>query len=300
MTEISRGRVKANGLEFEYLEAGTGPLALLWHGFPDSPYTYRYLIPRLVEAGYHVVAPFSRGYAPTELPALRSSIHVSVLVSDQIALATAMGGDKNAILIAHDWGAATAWGSLRQAPHLWGKAVIINAPPLELFSQNLGKFSQIKKSFYFFFFQMHRMIEDHIRANDFEFIADIWREWSPGYDPTEDMVYVRQTLSDPEHLHAALGYYWGQFDPNRFGTPEWADQQAAAWGGSHQQPTLYLHGTTDGCHGMSPEQMRRVPEFCGPGSEASLIEGVGHFMLVEKPDVVNDRILNWLKGGRGR
>ena len=112
------------------------------------------------------------------------------------------------------------------------------------------------------------------------------------------MVHIREALSDHAHLHAALGYYWGQFEPARFGSPAWAAEQEAAWGGSVPQPTLYLHGTTDGCHGISDEQIRRIPDYAGPGSEAELIDGVGHFMLVQRPEEINRLIVDWL--GRTR
>ena len=295
MSDFERGRVKANGITFEYLEAGEGPLALLMHGFPDTPYTYRHLLPALADAGFHAVAPFTRGFAPTELPPLRYNVHTSVMVADQIALAEALGGGPDALLVAHDWGAVGAWGALNHEPELWGRAVIMNIPPFDIFGENLATFSQIKKSFYFWYFQIQRVIEDRIRANDFEFIKDIWEEWSPGYSSEEDMAHIRTALADPDHLRAALGYYWGQFDPTRFGSPEWASEQAAAWGGNITQPALYLHGTNDGCHGVSAAQIERVPGFAGPGSASELIEGVGHFMLVEKPAEVNERILNWLK-----
>jgi pimeloyl-ACP methyl ester carboxylesterase len=65
----------------------------------------------------------------------------------------------------------------------------------------------------------------------------------------------------------------------RFGSPIWLEEQEAAWGYSLTQPTLYLHGTQDGCHGLSTEQVRSVLDYVGPGSESELIEGVGHFML---------------------
>ncbi|MGA8210373.1 MAG: alpha/beta hydrolase [Nocardioidaceae bacterium] len=295
MVELKRGRVEANGLRFEYLEAGEGPLALCMHGFPDTPFTYRHLLPALAEAGFRAVAPFVRGFAPTELPPLRHHVHTSVMVADQIALARALGGGSDALLVAHDWGAVGAWGALGRAPHLWGRAVIMNIPPFEIFGENLSTYPQIKKSFYFWYFQMQRVIEDRIRQDDFAFIRDIWGDWSPGYDAEEDMVHIREALRQPEHLHAALGYYWGQFDPTRFGSPEWAAEQAAAWGGSVSQPTLYLHGTTDGCHGVGQEQVKRVPRYAGTGSQAELIDGVGHFMLVERPDDVNRRILDWLE-----
>jgi pimeloyl-ACP methyl ester carboxylesterase len=296
MSDVQRGRVTANGITFEYLEAGAGPLALCMHGFPDSPFTYRHLLKDLAAQGFHVVAPFVRGFAPTELPPLRAAVHTSVMVADQIALAGALGGGKDALLVAHDWGAVGAWGALNRAPELFGRSVIINIPPFDIFGENLGTYAQIKRSFYFWYFQMQRVIEDRIRQDDFAFIRDIWGDWSPGYRADEDLAHIREALRDPNHLRAALGYYWGQFDPTRFGSPEWAAEQEAAWGGGAvPQPVLYLHGTTDGCHGMTHEQVERVVGYGAKGSESELIDGVGHFMLVERPREINERILTWLK-----
>src|SRR5205085_12528686 len=110
MTEFTTGVVQANWFRFHYLEMGEGPLALCLHGFPDSPWTYRYLLPELAEAGYRAVAPFNRGFAPTEVPADRHYVHTSTMVADTLALHEALGGDGNAVLIAHDWGAVAAWG----------------------------------------------------------------------------------------------------------------------------------------------------------------------------------------------
>ena len=219
----------ANGITFEYLEAGEGPLALCMHGFPDTPFTYRHLLPALADAGFRAVAPFTRGFAPTELPPLRHHVHTSVMVADQMALGEALGGGEDALLVAHDWGAVGAWGALSRAPQTFGRAVVMNIPPFEIFGENLGTYPQIKKSFYFWYFQMQRVIEERIRQDDFAFIRDIWGDWSPGYRADEDMGYIREALADPDHLRAALGYYWGQFDPTRFGSPEWASEQEAAW-----------------------------------------------------------------------
>jgi hypothetical protein len=66
---VRTGRVTANGLGFGILEAGSGPLALCLHGFPDSAHSWRYLLPELARAGFRGVAPFTRGYAPTTLAA---------------------------------------------------------------------------------------------------------------------------------------------------------------------------------------------------------------------------------------
>ena len=65
---LQQGSVTANGLDFSYLETGSGPLALCLHGFPDSAWSWRHLLPELGRAGFHAVAPFLRGYHPTEVP----------------------------------------------------------------------------------------------------------------------------------------------------------------------------------------------------------------------------------------
>jgi pimeloyl-ACP methyl ester carboxylesterase len=296
MPDLERGTVEANGLQFHYLAAGDGPLALCVHGFPDSPWTYRYLLPELARAGYRAVAPFNRGFAPTELPADRHHVHSSTMVADALALGEALAGGQEAVLIAHDWGAVAAWGAAGKRPELWAHCVILNIPPFAIFGENIVTYDQIKRSFYFWYFQLQHVVEASLAADDFAFIDRIWGDWSPGYDASEDLPLVKDCIRDPRHLQAALGYYWGQFDPTRFGSPEWADEQLAAWG-SHdlQAPTLYLHGTNDGCHGMTAEQVARVPDYCGPGSESELIEGVGHFMLVERPREINERIVGFLQ-----
>ncbi len=296
MRDLERGTVEANGLQFHYLAAGDGPLALCVHGFPDSPWTYRYLLPELARAGYRAVAPFNRGFAPTELPADRHHVHSSTMVADALALGEALAGGQEAVLIAHDWGAVAAWGAAGKRPELWAHCVILNIPPFAIFGENIVTYDQIKRSFYFWYFQLQHVVEASLSADDFAFIDRIWGDWSPGYDASEDLPLVKDCIRDPRHLQAALGYYWGQFDPTRFGSPEWADEQLVAWGSHNlQAPTLYLHGTNDGCHGMTAEQVARVPDYCGPGSESELIEGVGHFMLVERPREINERIIGFLQ-----
>jgi pimeloyl-ACP methyl ester carboxylesterase len=295
MQDFNRGTVRVNNLTFTYLTEGDGPLALCVHGFPDSPYSYRYLLPALAEAGYRAVAPFNRGFAPTELPDDRHHIHSSMMVNDQIALHEALGGDSDAILIAHDWGAVGAWGAAGKEPDRWRRCVVLNIPPFAIFGENIVKYDQIKRSFYFWYFQMQRVCEDVISADNFAFIDRIWADWSPGYDASEDLPKVKECIRDPAHFRAALGYYWGQFDPDRFGSEEWAAEQAAAWGKDITQPTLYLHGTQDGCHGCDQDQVNRVPDHCGPGSQSELIDGVGHFLMVQRPTDINKRILDFLR-----
>jgi pimeloyl-ACP methyl ester carboxylesterase len=92
MTSRLRARtVTANGLQFGVLEVGSGPLALCLHGFPDSAHTWRYLLPALADAGFHAVAPFMRGYAPTGIPA-DGCFQLGALVADAVGLHDALDG----------------------------------------------------------------------------------------------------------------------------------------------------------------------------------------------------------------
>src|SRR3954463_5223801 len=88
--------VHANGVDFAYLEAGSGPLALCLHGFPDTAGGWRVLLPALADAGSHAVAPFMRGYAPTSLAA-DGRYQVGALAADAVALHEVLGGDEQAV-----------------------------------------------------------------------------------------------------------------------------------------------------------------------------------------------------------
>src|SRR4030095_5324282 len=114
MADFRMGTVRTNGIDFHYLELGSGPLVLCLHGFPDNAYTYRYLLPALAAAGFRAVAPFMRGYAPTS--AAPDGRYQSVLLAqDTVALITALGAER-AFLVGHDWGAQATYGAAVLAP----------------------------------------------------------------------------------------------------------------------------------------------------------------------------------------
>ena len=292
MSTLKTGVVQANGLQFHYLEMGEGPLALCLHGFPDSPWTYRHLLLELANTGYRAVAPFMRGYAPTEVPT-DGRYHTSSLATDVVALHNALGGDTRAVLIAHDWGSVAAYGGATLEPEHWRRCAIMNVPPLAVFGQLAFRYDQIKRSFYFWFFQM-QISNAIVPANDLAFINGLWADWSPGFDAREELPRVKECLRNPVNLQAAMGYYRALFDPTRFGSPEGMKEQEAVWGRPLVQPTLYLHGTQDGCIALDAETAKKIPAFLGPGSEVERIEGVGHFMLVENPVEINRRILQFI------
>jgi pimeloyl-ACP methyl ester carboxylesterase len=287
--DFREGRVRVNDVELVYLGMGPedGPLALCLHGFPDSAWTWRFLAPELAAAGFRVVAPFLRGYAPSAVPA-DGRFQSGVLALDALELHSALGGDGSAVLIGHDWGALAAYGAASGGQQRWRKVVGAAVPPaLDL--QRLFSYDQVKRSFYFFVFQWP-MAEMIVGADDLEFLDRLWADWSPGYDGSDDVPRVKDCLRDPAHLTAAIGYYRAALGavPQ---DPALADLQAGT-NAPPPQPTLYLHGADDGC--MAVSLTDGVDQQLAPGSRVEIVPGTGHFLHLERPDVVNKAILDFV------
>lgn len=278
------------GLDVAYLAAGPidGPLALCLHGFPDTAHTYRHLLPELAAAGFRAVAPFSRGYAPSGIPA-DGCYQSGALASDANALHEALGGTGEAVIVGHDWGAYGAYGAVSSAPERWRRLVTMALPVGQALASQFMSYPQIRRSFYMYFFQSP-MANSIVGADDLAFIANLWEDWSPGYDATTDLEHVRGSIGAPENLAAALGYYRVLFDPTRQST-DFAEQQAAV-AAIPQQPTLYLHGANDGCIGMAVAEVARG--LLSEGSEVSVLDDAGHFIHLEHPDRVNKHIVSFL------
>ncbi len=274
--------VVANGLEFAYLEAGPpdGPLALCLHGFPDAAPTWNPLLAALGDAGFHAVAPWLRGYAPTAVPA-DGVYETGALERDAIALHDALGGDERAVIIGHDWGAIATYGIAVAAPERWRRVVTMAVPPSGALGMGFLSYTQLKRSWYMFFFQ-NPLADVAVGMNDLAFIDGLWADWSPGFDGSAHLPAVKDALRDPANLAAAIAYYRA--------TLGGGEQTATA--GTPTQPVLYLHGRNDGCLGV--ELTTNAAMFLSAESRVEVLEGCGHFLQVEQPDLVNKLVLEWV------
>ena len=287
--EISEGRITAGDLEFAYLEAGSGPLALCLHGFPDTPWSWRHLLPALADAGFHAVAPWMRGYAPTDVPA-DGRYQTGALALDACNLHEALGGGSDAVLIGHDWGALATYPAAAWQPDRWRRVVTMAVPPASALTAGMLTPAQLKRSWYIWFFQMAGLPEMLIPADDFALVAQLWADWSPGFDGDEDVARVRAALAGADNQTAALGYYRAMFDPSGH-DPALAEAQAAAQA-PLPQPTLYLHGSDDGCMGAEMVTDAVLTGLPAEGSRYEVLDGAGHFLQVEQPDVVNRLVVD--------
>ena len=287
--DATLSHVSANGIEFAYFEAGSGPLALLLHGYPDSAHTWRHLLPELAAAGFHAVAPFNRGYAPTSL-APDGRYQSGVLGVDANALHEALGGGDDAVLIGHDWGAQGTYAAAHLAPERWRRVVAAAVPPGVVMAQAFFGYEQLRLSWYMFF-QLNPLADMVLPLNDYDFVAKLWRDWSPGYDGAADFRHFLDCMASPEHLAAALGYY-RQTLQGELQDPDLAEAQVGTLS-LPTQPLLYLHGEDDGC--MTSALAAMVPDALAvEGSRYVAIADAGHFLHLEQPATFNAAVLDFV------
>jgi pimeloyl-ACP methyl ester carboxylesterase len=281
---IRQGAIDANGLGFRVLESGEGPLIVLLHGFPDNAWTWERQLPALAEAGYHAVAPFLRGYPPTEIPR-DGRYDPGTLAEDLTALIDAFDGGP-AHVVGHDWGAVMTYATSAVSPKRVRRSVALAVNHPRTFASLFASPRLIHQNFHQWFFQLEGLAEGALEANDLALIDYLWRYWSPKLDDSEHVNRVKErTLGQPGAVPAALGYYRALLslagaDPALF-------QRITA---PIEVPTLALFGADD----PLAQPADGEAEGFGAAYEQRVIEGCGHFMHRERPSEVTQLILDWL------
>ncbi|WP_320669561.1 alpha/beta fold hydrolase [Patulibacter defluvii] len=239
---------------------GEGPLVVLLHGFPDTPHGWDPTARALVAAGFRAVRPWLRGYHPaTTVPG--RPYDALTIAEDPLSLLDALG-ERQAIVVGHDWGSVIAYGVATLAPERIRAIVPVGLPHPTLLPQNLATLWAARH------FMVHKLpfAEALARRNDFAYIDRLYRRWSPSWSgrAREACVdRVRACFADPRSLHEALNYYRAlstKVEP-RLATPPAVPGLVVGGGGEH-----VLEGTFD-----------QTAERLGEGSSALVVPGAGHW-----------------------
>lgn len=195
--------VVANSVRFAYLEQGEGPLVLLLHGFPDTAHTWDRALVALANAGYRAVAPFTRGYYPTAIPA-DGAYDVGTLGRDALALIEALGVT-SATIVGHDWGAAAGYVAATLAPTRVDQLVTFAIPHPHALKPSPSLAWKVRH------FAALRLpgAAARMRANDFAYVDQLWRRWSPAWRdlPASETAPVKAAFREPGCVEAAVSYY---------------------------------------------------------------------------------------------
>lgn len=282
--------LEARGLRFSAYEMGQGPLVLCLHGFPDTPATFKLMLPALAQAGYRAVAVTLRGYEESSLPA-EGDFSLAALAGDVEAWIQALGAEK-AHLIGHDWGANLVYGAAAKAPERVDRIVTIAVPHAAAFAAALmGDYEQMRRSWYIYLFQLAGAAELIVSADEFAFLKRLWRDWSPGWRDEALLQNMQKQFSAPGVLSAALGYYRTAFDPAH---PRAAESQALL-STPIAAPTLGISGANDGCISADVFEAAMPDQLFPGGVRTVRVNGAGHFVHVEQPDLTHREILAHLR-----
>jgi len=127
MSDITHRTIETNGIRMHIAEAGSGPLVLMCHGFPESWYSWRHQLRALAAAGYHAVAPDMRGYGKTDAPEAIDQYTLFHLTGDMVGLLDGLG-EQQAVVAGHDWGAPVAWHCALFRPDRFRAVIAFSVP----------------------------------------------------------------------------------------------------------------------------------------------------------------------------
>ena len=266
-------RLSISGLTFNVFDEGAGEAVLLLHGFPDSHRVWRGQIPALLNAGYRVVAPDLRGFGQSEKPQSKDAYTIPNLIGDVAAILDA-SNVQSAHVVAHDWGATLAWCVAALLPDRVQSLTALSVGHPELFYTS--SITQREKSWYMLLFQFPNA-EQLLADDDWQ----LFREWTRNHAETDRWI---EALSAPGALTAALNWYRANIDPTvkTSGIPRVPARTMGLWSSGDAYLTEQILAGS-----------RRFVE--GPW-RYERIEDASHWLQLDRPQLVNGLILEFLRG----
>jgi len=317
MTEPRFAEHAVNGIRMRVAEQGSGPLVLFCHGWPESWYSWRQQLAAVAAAGYRAVAPDMRGYGGTEAPADVAQYTLLHLVGDMVDLVHVLG-ERQAVVVGHDWGAPVAWNAALLRPDIFRAVVGMSVPfspsgHVDLLTA-LGKLGIT--TFYMQYFQTPGVAEAEFERDIPATLRRVYFSGS-GDAPERDSFGVLapgkgflDNTVDPASLPAWMNqqdidYYAGEFQRAGFrGGLNWYRNLRRSWelmgawrGCIVRQPSMFIAGARDGVlkFPASRAQIDAYPQTLPGLRGCHVLEGAGHWIQRERADRVNELLLGFLR-----
>jgi len=200
-----------NGVRLHYAKAGTGPLVVFLHGFPEFWYEWKYQIAAFSKT-HTVVAPDMRGYNLSSKPAELAAYQMPQLVEDVRALADGLlkaTGGSTFTLVAHDWGGVVAWVFAALHPDMLDKLVIVNAPHPTIFGRELRENAAQQQASQYMLMFRGDTAEDTLAANSYATLTTmvLGAGLKAGTTTEDDKKEYLAAWSQPGALTGGLNYY---------------------------------------------------------------------------------------------
>jgi pimeloyl-ACP methyl ester carboxylesterase len=321
MTQLEHKFVETNGIKMHYVQAGTGPLVVMCHGWPESWYSWRHQITALAEAGFQVIAPDQRGYGQTDAPQAIESYNILNLVGDLVGLVNSLDATAP-IIVGHDWGAPVAWHCALLRPDLFRACALLSVPyiprvplkPSAIWPMIEGS----DQTFYQHYFQEPGKAEAHFEADVRSSVKKIlfgasgdapvgvrFEHLFPRTKRPLDVIAEPTTL--PAWLTAAdIDFFAGEFQRSGFrGGLNWYRNIDRNWeltpfldGAKLRQPSMFAAGEHDVVLRMIPGALELVDSQMPACRSKTVIPGAGHWIQQERPAEINRLLLEFLSSLR--
>jgi pimeloyl-ACP methyl ester carboxylesterase len=289
MDNLNKQHIETNGIRLHVVQAGPedGPLVILLHGFPEFWYGWRHQVEALAAAGYRCWAPDQRGYNLSDKPKGVNAYHLDTLAGDILGLMDAAGQDK-AVVIGHDWGAVVAWHLATHHAERVEKLGILNVPHPSIIAQTLRRSrSQLRKSWYMFFFQIPWLPEWLLGRNDAQGARELLRRSGmPGSFTEEDLEHYRAAWTQSGALKSMINWYRSAIR-TWFGYSFRSDPKLP----HITVPTLMLWGVQDTALGY--EMAQPSIDLCEDG-ELVPFEDATHWVQHDEAEAVTQRLLAFI------
>ena len=278
MTDITEKFVFANGIQQYVLEAGNGTPLVLLHGWPQTNFAWRKVMPVLARS-HHVVAPDLRGLGRTDKP--DGDYDIRTLATDIHALLGELGIEKP-VLVGHDWGGLVARRFCLDWPGEARAAAILDVAPHEQVLANLSA-NSAKSLWHFFFNAVPDLPEKLVAGRADIFLRYLFRDKC--YDPetflAECLDVYAKAYDSEEAFRAGAQYYKAMFGKNRD-----IDQKEPAK--KMVEPLLCLWGTKGGVGGVVDllHMWRQEAEDV----RGCAFDKSGHYLPEEEPGKVVDEL----------